>query len=78
MTLMVITIIGTLVCETISYIIQVILFKITLYILGFINILILEIIFNTMMIIIIYPIIIKAGELLEKVYTEDKTLTRYY
>ena len=75
---MVITIIGTLVCETISYIIQIVLFKITLDLLGFINIITLEIIFNTMMIIIIYPIIIKAGELLEKVYTEDKTLTRYY
>ena len=39
---------------------------------------IIEIIFNLMIIIIIYPLIRKLGEKLEQVFNEDKILTKYF
>ena len=65
-------------CELISYIYQIILFNLSIEILAFIKIITIEILFNSMIIIIIYPIIEKAGTLLERTFTEDKILTRYY
>lgn len=68
----------TFACELISYIYQIILFNLSIEILTFIKIILLEILFNSMIIIIIYPIIEKSGVLLERIFTEDKVLTRYY
>lgn len=78
MTLIVMSAISTLVCEIISYIVQIILFKLSFELGAFIKIILIEIIFNSMIIIIIYPIIEKTGILLERVFKEDKILTRYY
>lgn len=75
---MVMSAISTLLCETVSYILQVILFHLSFEFLAFVKILLIEILFNTMIIIIIYPIIQKAGTLLEKVFTESRILTKYY
>lgn len=75
---MVMSAISTLACETISYILQIILFKLSVEVLAFIKILTIEILFNSMIIIIIYPIIEKAGILLERIFKENKILTRYY
>ena len=65
-------------CELISYIYQIILFNLSIEIFTFIKIMLLEILFNSMIIIIIYPIIEKLGALLERTFTEDKILTKYY
>lgn len=75
---MVITCIETIICEIVNYTMQTILFKSTIDLLAFGRIIFIELLFNTMIIIIIYPILIKMGELIERVFTEDKTLTRYY
>ena len=75
---MVMSAIATLVCEIISYIYQIILFNLPIEILPFIKIIILEIIFNSIIIMIIYPLIEKGGFALEKIFTKDKILTRYY
>lgn len=75
---MVMSAVATLVCEIISYTLQIILFKLSFEIGSFIKIILIEVLFNSMIIIIIYPIIQKAGILLEKVFTESKILTRYY
>ena len=75
---MVMSAVATLVCEMISYILQIILFKLSFEIGSFIKIILIEVLFNSMIIIIIYPIIEKAGVLLEKVFTENKILTKYY
>ena len=69
---------ATFACELISYILQIILFSLSIEIFTFIKIILIEILFNSMIIIIIYPIIEKAGILLERIFTEDKVLTRYY
>ncbi len=75
---MVMSAISTLVCEIISYILQIVLFKLSFELGAFIKIILIELLFNSMIIIIIYPIIEKAGILLEKAFTKNKILTRYY
>lgn len=75
---MVMTAVATFACELISYVLQIIIYDISIEIFAFIKIIAIEIVFNLMLIIIIYPIIEKSGTLLEKVFTEDKVLTRYY
>jgi len=75
---MLMTIWVTLICEIISYLVQIVVFKLSIEILPFIKIISIEILYNTMLIIIIYPLIEKAGNLIEKVFTENKILTRYY
>ncbi len=67
----------TLICETISYIIQIIVFSLSVDVV-FIKIILIEILYNTMLVIILYPIIKRAGSRLEKIFTEQKILTRYY
>ena len=62
------TIGATLICEIISYLIQIIVFKLSIELLPFIKIVAIETLYNAMLIIIIYPLIEKAGEILEKVF----------
>ena len=75
---MVMTAATTFVCELISYIFQIIIFKLSIDVFLFAKIVLIELLFNSMIIIIIYPLIEKAGILLERIFTEDKILTRYY
>ncbi|MBQ3145367.1 MAG: hypothetical protein IJB90_02155 [Clostridia bacterium] len=77
-TIMLMTIGATLICEIISYLIQIIVFKLSIELLPFIKIIAIETLYNTMLIIIIYPLIEKAGVLFERIFTENKILTRYY
>ena len=58
------TIGATLACEIISYLIQIIVFKLSIELLPFIKIVVIETLYNAMLIIIIYPLIEKAGEIL--------------
>ena len=68
----------TLICETISYFIQIISFKINIELISFIKICIIEASYNVIIIIIIYPLIEKAGEVLKRIFNEKKILTKYY
>lgn len=78
MTLIVMSLVTTLVCEIVSYVLQIILFKLSFELGAFIKIILIELLFNSIIIIIIYPMLQKAGILLERVFTENKILTRYY
>lgn len=78
MTIMLMTIGTTLICELIYYFLQVIIFKLSIELLAFIKIVLIETLYNVMLVIIIYPLIIKLGELLEKAFTEKNILTKYY
>ncbi|MDO5555700.1 MAG: hypothetical protein Q4G09_03330 [Clostridia bacterium] len=78
MTIMLMTAGATLICEIISYLIQIIIFKGLIEILPFIKIVVIETIYNSMLIIIMYPLIEKTGNILEKVFTEKNVLTKYY
>lgn len=68
----------TFICEILSYIIQILVFKLQIKILPFIKILLIEILYNIIIVIIIYPLIEKAGNLLEKAFKEKKVLTKYF
>lgn len=67
----------TLICEIIAYIYKIINGD-SIEVLTFLKIVLIEIIFNLMIIIIIYPLIRKLGEKLEQVFNEDKILTKYF
>ena len=68
----------TLICELIGYLLQVIIFKLSLEILPLVKILLIEILYNSMLIIVIYPLIEKNGDILERIFTEKSILTKYY
>jgi len=78
MTFIVTSAFAVAICEFLSYILQIILYKLSFETGPFLRIILLEIIFNSLIIMIIYPIIEKLGEKLEKVFTESKIKTRYY
>ena len=67
----------TLICEIIAYIYKIINGA-SIEVLTFLKIVLIEIIFNLMIIIIVYPLIRKLGEKLEQVFNEDKILTKYF
>ena len=67
----------TLIFEIIAYIYKIINGA-SIEVLAFLKIVLIEIIFNLMIIIIIYPLIRKLGEKLEQVFNEDKILTKYF
>lgn len=78
MTMIILVLISTFVCELISYVFQIILFGLKIEILNFIKIIIMEILYNTILLIIFYPLLQKFGKILQKAFTENKILTRYY
>lgn len=67
----------TLICEIVAYIYKIINGA-SVEIIAFLKIILIEIIFNIMIIIIIYPLIQKLGTKLEEVFSEDKILTKYF
>lgn len=78
MTIMVMTIAATAIFEILSYLLNYILVAINLEILNFIKILLIEIIYNLILTIILYPLIQKFGYYIENEYKGNKILTRYF
>ena len=78
LTLMLITMGATFAFEILSYIMQIVIFNIPIEIFRFLKIVIIETIFNSILIIIIYPLIDKTGDVLTKIFNEKNILTRYY
>ena len=68
----------TCLCEVISYLLQIILFNVQIDMVHFIKIVGIEMLYNMMIVIIIYPILQNAGNLIERIFTENKTLTKYF
>ena len=64
--------------ECIYYFIGSIIFSFNIEIWQFIKILLIEIVFNILLVIILYPMIIKFGYYIENEYKENKILTRYF
>lgn len=69
---------STVLFETIVYIYTTIRNIIPMQILGFIKILLIEVIFNVLLTIILYPLIRKMGYFFENTFKKRKTLTRYF
>ena len=78
MTIMLMTISATLLVEGANYLIKYVLLSANVEIFSFIEILIVEIIYNCILTIILYPLIQKSGYYIENEYKGNKILTRYF
>ncbi len=68
----------TAIYEILAYVITILRTNGTIEILPFLKILFAEIVFNTLITIIIYPIIKKAGYYIENLFDDKFVLTRYF
>ncbi len=78
MTIMVMVIVATAIFESLTYLLNYIFIGINIELLNFVKILAIEIIYNIMITIIIYPILQKFGYYIENEYKGNKILTRYF
>lgn len=78
MTIMVMVVVSTCIFEVISYILNYILVSNSIEIINFIKILAIEVVYNLLLAIIIYPLIQKYGYYIENEYKGNKILTRYF
>ena len=76
--LMMIVIVATVFYEFGYYIFKIIRLETIFEFVPFIKILVIEIIFNLILTIILYPLIQKAGNKLEDIFKNKKILSRYY
>ena len=77
-TIMFMTLGATFVYEMIVYIINYMVFSTNIEIINFVKILAIEIIYNLIIVIILYPLIQKFGYAIENEYKGNKILTRYF
>lgn len=77
-TIMIMVLGATVVFEVLSYFLNYIFLEINIEIWNFIKILLIEVIFNLLITIIIYPLIQKFGYIIENEYKGNKILTRYF
>lgn len=78
MTIMVMGIVATAIFEILCYILNYIFLSTHIEIINFLKILVIEIIYNLLLTIIIYPLIQKFGYFIENEYKGNKILTRYF
>lgn len=69
---------STAIYELGQYFFQILRWKFDIEILPFITTLMVEVIFNAVLVIILYPLIQKVGNGLEKVFKSKSVLTRYF
>ena len=69
---------ATLIFEILVYILNYMVFSINVELINFIKILSIEIIYNLIIVIILYPLIQKFGYSIENEYKGNKILTRYF
>ena len=69
---------ATLIYEVIVYLLTYIVFSANVEIVNFIRILAIEIIYNLILVIIVYPLMQKFGYAMENEYKGNKILTRYF
>lgn len=77
-TIIIMVMVSTFIYETGSYLLGYPIYGYSLEILVFIKIILLEIIYNIIITIIIYPIMQKFGYKIEEEYKGNKILTRYF
>ncbi|MBR2240199.1 MAG: rod shape-determining protein MreD [Clostridia bacterium] len=68
----------TIAFETVVYLYTIARNAIPLELLGFIKILIIEVVFNVLLTIILYPLIRKSGYYFEEIFKKKRFLTRYF
>lgn len=78
LTIMLMVIGSTLIYETGVYIFNIFRLEINVEVFSFIKILFIEVLYNTILVIILYPLIQKAGYALENMFKVKNILTRYF
>lgn len=78
MTITVMVVVATAIFEILSYVLNYLFVSINVEIFNFVKILVIEMIFNLIITIIIYPLIQKFGYYIENEYKGNKILTRYF
>lgn len=69
---------ATLISEVLIFLINYVFLSINVEIINFIKILLVEIIYNILITIILYPLIQKCGYYIENEYKGNKILTKYF
>lgn len=69
---------STVIYELGCYLFQIIKWNISFEIIPFIKILLIEVIFNAVLLIILYPIIQRTGNYIESLFKNKEILTRYF
>lgn len=77
-TFMMMTILTTFLYETINYVLQMIVLDAELILLNFTKIVLIEMLYNAIIVIILYPLIRKIGNTIEEIFTQRKSLMKYY
>lgn len=77
-TFMIMTIAGTVLCEVINFTLQIILLGAEPVFMQCMKIIMIEAIYNAILIIILYPLIQKMGNKTEEIFREKKSLMKYY
>lgn len=77
-TVMLMTFGSTIIFEIVIYFINYVMFSINVEVFKFINILLVEAIYNIILVIILYPLLQKLGYYIENEYKGNKILTRYF
>lgn len=69
---------STVIFEVVSYFINYIMYSVNIEIVNFIRILVIEVVYNILITIIIYPLMQKFGYYIENEYKGNRILTRYF
>ena len=78
MTIMLMVLGSTIIFEVGKYILNYFFIDVNVEIINFIKIMAIEVIYNLIITIIVYPLIQKAGYYIENEYKGNKILTRYF
>ena len=78
LTIIIIEALATIIYEVGYYALNVIILQFDAEIMSFIKILLVELLYNTLITILIYPIIQKAGYAIDRNFKRDNILTRYF
>lgn len=78
LTIMLMVIGATIIFEVGNYVINCIILEVPVDMITFITILLIEVIYNSILTIIFYPLLQKAGYALENTFQNTKILTRYF
>ena len=78
LTFILMTIVVTILCEIVNYTLQIILLGADATFIEFMKIVIIEAIYNAILVIILYPLIQKTGSKTEEIFIETKSYMKYY
>jgi rod shape-determining protein MreD len=77
-TIILMTAVSTFIYELGSYLLNYFILSTLIEVIPFLRIVLIEILYNVLLVIIFYPLLQKAGYFIEEVFREKKILTRYF